>query len=97
MLSTSKDLLYIVLAIAVLWLTIFSCWLLYYFIAIMREVKGSVRDVRDKIHRVDEALCHIKDKFEHSVSIFAVMGEAVKQMVGYLVEHKKETKTKNKK
>lgn len=97
MISTSKDILYIVLSVAILWLTIFFCWLLYYFVAVMREVRGSMKDFRERMHRVDEAIRGIKEKFEHSVSIFAVMGEAVKQLVGYFVEKKKEKKVEKKK
>lgn len=97
MVSTSKDILYIVLSIAILWITVFFCWLLYYFVAIMREMRGSVKDIRDKIHRLDDAVCHIKEKFERSISVFSVTGEAIKQLVSYLAEKKKEKKEKKRK
>ncbi|MDP3244700.1 MAG: hypothetical protein Q8M83_03530 [bacterium] len=97
MLSTSKDILFIVLAVAVLWVTIFFCWLLYYFVAITREVKGGLRDARDKMRHFDEALHSVKDKLEHSVSIFAVLGETAKQLIGYFIEKKKAKKEEKKK
>lgn len=96
MISNSKDVLYIVLSLAVLWLTIFFCWLLYYFIAIMRECQRGVKDFRERLHRLDEAIQGIKEKFEHSISIFAVMGEAVKQLVSYFINKKVDTKKKKK-
>lgn len=97
MVSTSKDILFIVLAVAVLWVTIFFCWLLYYFVAIMREVKGSLRDARDKMRHIDEALHSVKDKLERSVSIFTILGETAKQLVGYFIEKKKCNKEEKKK
>lgn len=94
MISTSQDILYIILSVAVLWITIFFCWLLYYFVAIMREMKGSVHDAREKLRHLDEAIHCAKEKIERSVSVFAVMGEATKQLVSYFIEKKKGKKKK---
>jgi len=43
LIESSKDLLYIVLAFCLLWLTVFLSWLLYYLIAIVRDAEHLVR------------------------------------------------------
>lgn len=88
MISTSKDVFYIVLSAAIILFTIFSCWFFYYFISIIREVRRGVKEVHGAIKHVDEAIHGVKEKFERSISVFAVMGEAVKQLVGYFVAKK---------
>lgn len=86
MISDTKDILYLVLAFCVLWFTIFVCWLLYYFIAIMREMRGTVRDLRQRISSIGTALEEIKEKFSHSLQIFSVVAESVKYVVSYLTK-----------
>lgn len=38
MIVTTKDIFYLVLSICILWITTFTCWLLYYAIAMARDV-----------------------------------------------------------
>ena len=93
MVSSPKDILYLVLAFCILWFTIFVCWLLYYFIAIMREMRGTARDFRERIARIGSALEEIKEKFTSSLSIFSGLADGVKYVVGYLVDRRNEHRT----
>jgi hypothetical protein len=52
--ETSKDLLFVVLAFCVLWLTVFISWLLYYVIAIVRDAESLVRQVRGAVTKIDQ-------------------------------------------
>jgi len=93
MISETKDILYLILAFCVLWFTIFVCWLLYYFIAIMREARGMTKDVRSQINRFLSAFDTLKEKFERSLNIFAGIAEGVKYVGSYLVERRGERRT----
>ena len=55
--ETSKDLLYVVLAFCVLWLTVFLSWLLYYVIAIVRDAESLIKQVKGAVEKVD-SLAH---------------------------------------
>lgn len=88
MISDTQDILYLVLAFCVLWFTIFVCWLLYYFIAIMREARGTVKDLRERISRITAALEEIKEKFTSSLAIFSGLADGVKFVMNYLTERR---------
>lgn len=93
MIGDAKDVLYLVLAFCVLWFTIFVCWLLYYFISIMREMRGTVRDFRGRLAQIGSALDEIKEKFASSLSIFSGLADGVKYVVGYLMDRRGERRS----
>lgn len=88
-LSNSKDILFFVLSLAVLWLTIFSCWLLYYIISIFREIRGVLRDTRAKINAFEECFISFKNKIENSFSALTIISETLKQIVNYFLSKRK--------
>ena len=88
MITDTKDILYLVLAFCVLWFTIFVCWLLYYFIAIMRETRGMAKDVRDQMNRLMSIFDGLKEKFERSLNIFSGIAEGVKYVGTYLMDRR---------
>ena len=94
MLQTSKDLLFIVIAIAVLWLTIFFSIILYYFFTIVRQGSKIVKDCRERIKKIDQIINLIKDKIGHSASSFIMLTEGVKQVIDYLKTKKQAKKKK---
>ena len=91
--STSKDILFIVLAFAVLWITIFLSWTLYYLICILKDAKDTIRGVRKATDAVEAAASHLKDKFGALLNIVSVMGDGIK----IFLENMGETKPKRKK
>lgn len=78
MIADTKDIFYLVLSFCVLWFTIFICWLLYYFIAIMRDTRGMVKDVREKVQRVEEAISAVRQKVERSLGAFTLIADGFK-------------------
>ena len=88
MLETSKDLLFIVLAFCVLWLTIFLSWLLYYIIAIMRDAEHLMRAVKSAVLKVDELAHTVREKFDHSAASLTLMAQAVKELIIWAVNQK---------
>jgi CHASE3 domain sensor protein len=81
LIQSSKDLLYIVLAFCILWLTIFMAWFIYYLAMIMRQVFLSTKEMRERVKKVDEVMKALKEKIEHSASYLLLIGEGVKKLV----------------
>jgi uncharacterized protein YoxC len=85
-LSTSKDLLYIVLAFAVLWLTIFITWTLYYVIGILKDARNTIHGIKKAADAVENAMSIVKDKFGAVLNIVSVVGEGVKMVMGNMAD-----------
>ena len=68
MLQNAQDLLTIVKAISLLGFVFFVCWGLYYFAMILRQGYLIIKEMRDRIHMVDETIKAFKEKIEHSTS-----------------------------
>lgn len=86
MIIDSKDIFYLVLSFCILWFTIFICWLLYYFIAIMRDTRKTFKDVREKIEKIDDAVRVVREKIEKSLSVFSVLADGFKYALKFLGE-----------
>ncbi len=100
MLETSKDLLYVVIAISIFGLTIFICWAIFYFAQILRQVFKVAKEMRERLHKVDEVIQSLKEKIEHSTSYLLLIGEGIKKLVEVAKEHtgkKKSKKVRSKK
>jgi hypothetical protein len=92
MIETSKDLLYVVLAFSVLWLTIFISWMLYYVIMMLRQANQLVASFKEKVEKVSQAIEKIREKFDHSSAYLGVIGKAVEKLVDFVGERKKKSK-----
>ncbi|MDD5341486.1 MAG: hypothetical protein PHC97_03590 [Patescibacteria group bacterium] len=97
MISSTKDILYIVIAFCILWLTIFTSWAIYYVAMILREFKKLASDVRKKIELVETVLLTLKEKLEHTSSYMKLFVESVTSMVEFFKERKVEKTAKKKK
>ncbi|OGF26226.1 hypothetical protein A2303_03440 [Candidatus Falkowbacteria bacterium RIFOXYB2_FULL_47_14] len=87
MLETSKDFLYIAIGAAVLGLAGFTCWAIYYFAMILRQAFKIVKEMRDRLTKIDELMQTLKEKIEHSTSYLLLIGEGVKKLVEIIREH----------
>ncbi len=90
MLETSQDLFYLVLAFCVLWFTVFVCWMLYYFIRMLKQTNQLLTDIREKIERVTSVFSFIRSK---------IVEQGVKGLMSFVsaVTGKSARKNKNKK
>lgn len=79
--ESSKDLLFVVLAFSILWLTIFLSWLLYYAIAIVRDTEHLVKQIREAVEKVDELAHSAHEKMERSAASFTLVSQAIKELV----------------
>ena len=98
-LQTSKDLLNLVIALAILGFTFFSCWAIYYFIMILRQVFKSLKEMRQRLQQIDEVIKTLKEKIEHSTSYLLLIVEAISKLAEVMkekgekwIEKKKKTK-----
>ena len=100
MFETSRDLLNIVIALCLLWLTIFIAWFIYYLVMIMRQAFKTVKEMRSRLHKIDELIKTLKEKIEHSSSYLMLIGEGIKKLVevikSYSDNNKKTTRQKKK-
>lgn len=90
LISTSKDLLFVVLAFCALWLTVFLSWLMYYLIAILRDTEKVMRAVTCVVEKVDQLTHAVHDKFERSASSMSLVGQALKELVVWGIKQRSE-------
>ena len=92
MFENSKDLLNIAIAAAIVGLAGFACWGLYYFARILQQVFAVIKDMRSRLHKIDELIKTVKDKLEHTTSYLLLISEGMKKLVEVIKE-----KTENRK
>ena len=80
--STSLDLLYIVLAICMVWFTIFLCWLLYQAARVLKNANEIIETITIKLELINEAVQYMRNKID---TVSKNMG-IVSSMMGGLVE-----------
>jgi len=74
-LSTSQDLLYIVLALCILWFTVFLCWLLYQAARTLKNANEIVENLNHKLELITEAVRFIRDKMDTMSTHVGVVGK----------------------
>lgn len=94
MIESSKDLLYIVIAFCILWFTIVICWMIYYIAMILREAYKTVKDIHEKINRVEVFFQILREKLEHSSYHLALLVEGIRKLID--VYNKKKVSGKKK-
>ncbi len=96
MFDTSKDVLNLVIALSVALFTFFLCWLMYYFISILRTIKQTLTDVQEKINSLDELLTSLKEKISNSSNYLGLLTKSIISLIE-LFKNRKEKKTQAKK
>ncbi len=97
MISSSKDILFIVLSVCIFLFTLLICWAIYYVAMILREFKKIVADVRKKIELVESLIMALKEKLEHTSSHMKLLVETVSNLAEYFKERRTEKKSSRKK
>jgi predicted PurR-regulated permease PerM len=86
MFENSKDVLNWAIAVSVVGFTAMAAWGMYYFARIMQQAFKVIREMRDRLHKIDEIIQSIKDKIEHSTSYLLLISEGIKKLVEVLKE-----------
>ncbi|MFH1610655.1 MAG: hypothetical protein ABIA91_02080 [Patescibacteria group bacterium] len=93
MLETSLDLLYIIIAFCILWLTIFICWWLFYIVMIIRRVYQIIKTIKEKLKLIDELTQTAKNKLEHASLYVDLAAQGIGKIIGYIKNKKTEQET----
>lgn len=96
-LSTSQDILFIVLAFCILWLTAFIAWFLYYAIMTVKQGYEAVHKIKEKVDAIDEIINLLKDKITNTASYVGLIVTGVKKVIDLLSKNKEEKNSKRKK
>ena len=90
MIETSKDLLFVILALCILWLTVFLSWLLYYVIVIIRDAEALIRKLKEAAQKIEQLTHTAQEKLNKSAATFSLVATALKEVLAYLMEqHRK--------
>lgn len=93
-----QDLLYLVGAISLAWITVFLCWVLFEIGKLIHQANALVTDTREKIGRFERAIAAIGEKLGATSQYLGFIAEGGKQLLSFLHnrEEKQERKTKKK-
>lgn len=97
LISNSQDILFLVLAFCVLWLTAFLAWFLYYGIMSVRQIYQAVKQIKTKIDAVDEIITMVREKISASTSYLTLIVAGVRKVIDLLGSGKSDKKKKTKK
>jgi predicted PurR-regulated permease PerM len=86
MFQTSHDLLNLAMAVAILGLSALVGLAIFYFAMIMRQTFRIVKEMRNRLAKIDELIKSIQEKIEHSASYLLLIGEGVKKLVEVIKE-----------
>jgi len=96
MIETSKNILFLVLGIAILVISFFLCFFLYYLIRLVREFYKAGKLIRKVTQRADEISRTVKEKVKQ-FTLLPLLSEAIKAVIEFLKEKRKEKEEKKEK
>ncbi|NUM25467.1 MAG: hypothetical protein HUU49_02450 [Candidatus Buchananbacteria bacterium] len=95
--ESSKDILFLTIALSIFLFTVFACWAVYYVIVMLKNISKMTISAREKLELVDKILKLIKDKLEKGSNHAAMISDSVIKLVGFLMEKQKNSGPANKK
>ncbi len=90
-----SDILYIVLAFCVLWLTAGLFWLITQLAIMLRNVNETMMDAQKKLALIEEAIVGIKTRVERATSSSRFIFDGLKSVVEYAVEKRHPKKSRS--
>lgn len=94
--SSSQDVLYLAIAVSVLLLTFFVCWILYYVVFSVRNLFKITKEVRDSVDKFHRILSVLKEKMDSTISYIYVVEEGIKKLSEAISEYKEKREDKRK-
>ncbi len=88
--DSSKDILFIVIAVCIGWVTIFLCWMLYYVTKILKNTSQIIEEFRTRLQGLLDAVNYVRDKVENMSNILTMITSGVGGMVQRVVTKKAE-------
>ncbi len=89
-LSNVNDLLQLVGAVCIVWITAFLCWALYEIARLVRQANEVVQESREKLSRFERVIALIGERIANASQYLAFIAEGGKQLLSFL--HAREEK-----
>ncbi len=83
----AQELLYLVGAICLLWITGFLCWALYETARMMRKANEVVTETQERLHEIENFVDDIVDKVSSLSSYFGILSNMGGKVMGMLGKH----------
>lgn len=101
MFDSTRDLLYIVLSLSILWFTVFLCWVLYQAARALKNFNEIIESVTDKLEMISDAVEFIRDKVDNITGKMGIVstvatGLIEKFVVGKISDKLEDRKEKKK-
>jgi len=84
----SQDILYIVIAFCVLWVSAFVCWFVYQVTMMIKAVNDVLSELKYQVEKVEQALNGIKSKFETGSGHLSSIADQFKKAVEGKIKRK---------
>lgn len=94
MFETSQDILNLAKTIGVIGLSFVLGLLVYYVAMTTRQIFKIVKEMRDRIHKIDELIKLAKAKLENSTSHMLLLVEGIKKLVEIAKDYSEKRKEK---
>lgn len=88
MFENSKDILYLVIAFCVLWITVFLCWMFYYVTRILKNANQIAEEFRARLQILTETINYLRGKVESIHSLVSMASGGVAGVVKSMVSKK---------
>ncbi len=88
--ETSQDILWLSIAFAVVLVSVFLAWMMYYIIMMLRDIRIMVHETRERLDRLEAFIKGVGEKAESLFNIAPMIGEGIKTAVGYIMERREE-------
>lgn len=75
------DILYIVLALCVLWFTLFLCFVLYQAALLMKRIHGLVDEMRVRVVSLEDSIIGMRRKFDGNIAMVSGIAEGIKKII----------------
>lgn len=89
------DILYIVLAFCLLWITAGLCWLVWQVANVLRRVSQTIEDAQEKMGKIESALSGIRTRFEAMVSPASLLAEGLHRLLEHVAEKRRGKKAED--
>ena len=86
--ESSKDILYLVIAFCVIWITVFVCWMFYYVMRLLRNTNDMVEELRTRLQSLLEGVNYLRGKMEHITGLLTLVTEGATGLVKKVVAKK---------
>jgi len=93
LLTYSQDILYLVLAFCVLWITVFLAWFIYYLIVTIRQFHKISQSVKKQVDQVEATITSLRQKINRSASYLSLIVDGIKKIVALTKKKQKKNRT----